>query len=220
VDGALSYFSARLEGCEHIPKGRGALLVANHGLNGWDGLVLGALLWREIGRLPFWLGERNLWRIPLVGRFLDMVDAVPGEPGAAADILRRGELVVVYPGGVHDSFKLWTDRHRLKWGLRAGFARVAMMAGVPIIPVAALGVDDMYTIIAREPWLGRKFGGDARYDLPIALGRWGTLVPRPVQVTVRALPPISAEGDPASADDVERVRSAVFDAVQGALLGG
>lgn len=220
IDGVLSYFSATLEGRENLPREGGALLVANHGLNGFDGVVLGGLLVREAGRVPFWLGEHNLWRLPGLGRVLDFVDAVPGERDAAAAILRRGEIVVVYPGGVHDSFKLSSERHKLKWGARAGFARVAMAARVPIVPIAALGVDDMYRVVARERWLGRTLLGHAKYDLPIAFGRWGTLVPRPVSVTIRALPPVATEGDPDSPEDVERVRAAVFGAVQGALDAG
>ena len=220
LDGVLSYFSATLEGREHIPRAGGALLVANHGLNGFDGMVLGALLVRDAGRVPFWLGEHNLWRLPPLGRLLDFVGAVPGERDAAASILRRGEIVVVYPGGVLDSFKLQSERHKLMWGPRSGFARVAMTAGVPIVPVAALGVDDMYTVIARERWLGRAVLGHPKYDLPIAFGRWGTLVPRPASVTIRALPPVPTEGDPTSPEDIERVRSAVFTAIQTALDAG
>lgn len=220
IDGVLSYFSATLDGRENLPCEGGALLVANHGLNGFDGVVLGGLLVREAGRMPFWLGEHNLWRLPGLGRVLDFFDAVPGERGAAAAILRRGEIVVVYPGGVHDSFKLASERHRLKWGTRAGFARVAMAARVPIVPIAALGVDDMYTIVARERWLGRTLLGHPKYDLPIAFGRWGTLVPRPARVTIRALPPVATEGDPDRPEDVERVRAAVFTAIQGALDQG
>lgn len=217
IDGVISYFSAKLEGREHIPTEGGALLVANHGLNGHDGVVLGALLWRELGRLPFWLGETNLFRVPGLRQVLDFFDAVPGERGAAVSILKRGEIVVVYPGGVNDSFKLSTERHKLMWGPRSGFARVAMEAGVPIVPIAACGVDDMYTVVARERWLGRAVLGDRKYDLPVALGRWGTLVPRRVPVTIRALPPISTAGDPGSPEDVERVRSAVFEAIQRTL---
>lgn len=219
VDGVIAYFSASLEGSENIPRTGGALLVANHGMNGHDGVLLGALLHRDVGRLPFWLGEHNLWRIPGFGRLASFIDAIPGERMAAAEILRRGEIVVVYPGGIDDSFKLWTERHRLQWGTRAGFARVAMTAGVPIVPIAAHGVDDMFTTVAREPWLGRRLLGHAKYDLPISFGRWGTPIPRPARVTIRALSPVDTAGDPSSATDVERVRAAVFDAVQRDLGG-
>jgi 1-acyl-sn-glycerol-3-phosphate acyltransferase len=219
IEGAIAYFSATLQDAENIPDKGGALLVANHGMNGFDGIVLGALLCRERGRIPYWLGERNLWKVPGFHRLAELVDVVPGEPGAARRLLRGGELVVVYPGGIHDSFKLSSERHRLQWGKRSGFARVAIDAGVPIVPIAAAGVDDMYTVIGREPWLGRALLGDARYDLPIAFGRWGSAVPRRAKVTVRALPPIATDGDPTSESDVERVRAAVYSAVQSALDG-
>lgn len=217
IDATIRYFSASLTGAENIPKTGGALVVANHGLNGYDGLVLGALLCRDVGRVPFWLGDRNLWQIPAFNHLADLVDIVPGEPGAAVRLLQRGEIVCVYPGGVQDSFKPSTERHRLQWGSRAGFARVAMEARVPIVPVAAAGVDDMFTVLGREKWLGRALLGNARYDLPIFFGRWGTPLPRPAKVTLHALPPVEASGDPASESDVERLRATVFDAVQSAL---
>jgi 1-acyl-sn-glycerol-3-phosphate acyltransferase len=217
IEKVTDYFLASLEGAQHIPRSGGALLVANHGMNGFDGIVLGALLRRDVGRVPFWLAERNLWRIPGFGRLADFVDAVPGERESAASILRRGELVVVYPGGILDSFKPSSQRQKLQWGKRAGFAKVAMAAGVPILPIAAHGVDDMYTVVAREPWIGRALLGDAKYDLPLAFGRWGTVVPRRARVTIEALPPIDTAGDPESEADVERVRAAVFSAVQTAL---
>jgi len=220
IERVTGYFSASMEGLEYIPRSGGALLVANHGMNGFDGIVLGALLRREAGRLPFWLAERNLWKIPGFGLLADFIDAVPGERESAVSILRRGELVAVYPGGIRDSFKLSSQRQKLQWGKRSGFARVAMAAGVPIVPVAAIGVDDMYTVLAREPWVGRALLGDSKYDLPIAFGRWGTVVPRPARVTIRALPPVDTSGDPESEADVERVRAAVFEAVQGALDAG
>lgn len=220
IEGALAYFSASLIGREHIPRTGGALLVANHGMNGFDGIVLGALLQKEVGRLPFWLGERNLWRIPGFDRLARFIDAVPGEPHPAVELLRKGELVVVYPGGIRDSFKLASQRNQLQWGRRSGFAKVAMEAGVPIVPIAAHGVDDMYTVIAREPWIGRALLGDAKYDLPVAFGRWGSLVPRRARVTIEALPPVRTDGDPSSEADVERVRSAAASAVQAALDRG
>jgi 1-acyl-sn-glycerol-3-phosphate acyltransferase len=220
IEKVTEYFSASLEGREHIPGTGGVLLVANHGMNGFDGLVLGALLQKDVGRLPFWLAERNLWRFPGFDRLAGFIDAVPGERDAAASLLRRGELVVVYPGGIRDSFKLSSQREKLQWGKRSGFAKVAMAAGVPIVPVAAHGVDDMYTVLAHEPFLGRLVLGDAKYDLPIALGRWGTFVPRRARVTIEALPPIDTAGDPESEGDVERVRAAVFSAVQSALDTG
>ena len=87
-------------------------------------------LWRSVTSATHaWLAEHNLWRIPGFGLLASLVDAVPGERELAVSMLQRGELVVVYPGGIRDSFKLSSQRQKLQWGKRAGFAKVAMSAG-------------------------------------------------------------------------------------------
>jgi 1-acyl-sn-glycerol-3-phosphate acyltransferase len=217
VDVALRYFDARLVDHERVPRSGGVLLVVNHGVFGFDAFLLGALVWRHTRRLPLWLADWNLWKTPGLGATLDWVNAIPGTPDDAVAHLESGDLVIVYPGGIFDSYKHARDRHKLKWRGRAGFARVAMRAGAPIVPVAACGVDDMYRIIGRDPILGRLLFGDPRYNLPLALGRWGTLVPRPAKVTLHALPPIVPEGDVGRPDDVERVRRYVHDSIQAKL---
>lgn len=214
IDVVVRYFDARLVGEENVPDEGGALVVANHGVFGFDAMLLGALLWRHKRRLALWLADRNLWKTPILAQTLDWVNAIPGTPADAVAHLERGEIVVVYPGGIFDSYKHARDRHKLKWRGRAGFARVAMRASAPIVPVAACGVDDMYKVVGRDPLLGKLLFGDRRYNLPIALGRFGTLVPRPARVTLHALAPIFPDG---SADDpiaVERVRKRTHDSIQ------
>lgn len=216
----IDYFHARMEGAHHIPREGegGALLVGNHAMMGIDGFVLGALVSQQTGRYVRFLGERNLWRVPLLRSFLDMVGAVPGAPDTAIELLEEGELVGVYPGGIDDSWKLTTtDRYRLQWGSRAGFARVAMRARVPIVPIAALGIDEMYDVIAREKVVGRTLLGSKRYDLPIALGVLGTPIPRRAPQRYLVQPPIDTTGNPDDDADVERVRAATFAAIDSIL---
>jgi 1-acyl-sn-glycerol-3-phosphate acyltransferase len=217
IDAVIRYFDARMLGVDHVPQHGGVLLVANHSMFGFDAAILGALLWRHKHRLAVWLGDRNLWKTPALAQTLDWVNAIPGTPEDAVDSLRKGELVVVYPGGIFDSYKNVRDRHKLKWRGRAGFARVAMKARAPIVPIAACGVDDMYRVVGRDPLLGRILFGDRRYNLPIALGRYGTLVPRPARVTVHALAPFIPEGDADLPGDVERIRRHVHDSIQAKL---
>lgn len=209
----IRWFHASMEHADRIPATGGALLVGNHALSGLDGFTLASLVIRERGRYVRFLGERNLWRMPGLGPLLTELGAVPGDPVRAVEMLRDGELVGVYPGGVDDSFKPASERYRLQWGSRAGFARVAMRAGVPIVPVAGLGIDEMYTIVGKERWLGRRLLGSPRYDLPIAFGYYGTPLPRRETQRFVVLEPISTTGDPDREEDVERVRSAVHDAL-------
>jgi 1-acyl-sn-glycerol-3-phosphate acyltransferase len=214
----VDYFSATLDEWRRIPREGGALLVGNHAMTGLDGFVLGALVIRETGRYVRFLAERNLFRIPVVRELLDAVGALPGEPARAIELLREGELVGVYPGGIDDSWKLTaTQRYRLQWGNRAGFARVAMRAGVPILPVAALGIDEMYDVVAKESLVGRALLGSPRYDLPLAIGRWGLPIPKPVPQRYLVLPAIDTSGDPEDPADVERVRASTFAAIDDVL---
>ncbi len=216
----IEYIRASIEGAHRVPREGGALLVGNHAMTGVDGVVLGALVTRETGRYVRFLGERNLWRIPIVRGALDAVGALPGEPGPAIELLREGELVGVDPGGIEDSWKLTrTQRYRLQWGNRAGFARVAMRAGVPIVPVAALGIDEMYDVVARERIVGRTLLGSSRYDLPIVVGAYGTPIPRRVPQRYLVQPPIDTSGDPEDPAAVERVRAATFEAIDRVLAG-
>jgi 1-acyl-sn-glycerol-3-phosphate acyltransferase len=211
------YFHATLEGAEHIPRDGGALIVSNHALFALDAAVLGALLIRDLGRHPRFLGDRNLWRIPGLRELITAIGALPGEPHAAETLLRQGELVIVYPGGVDDSLKLSSQRYQLQWKTRAGFARVAMTAHVPVVPVVGYGIDDMYSVFAREHVIGRRILGGSRYDLPIGFGAFGTVLPRRAKQRYVVLPPIDTSGDPSSATDIERVRAATYEALDSRL---
>jgi 1-acyl-sn-glycerol-3-phosphate acyltransferase len=213
----IKYFDATIDGVEHVPKDSGVLLVGNHAMFGLDGYVLGSLLLRETSRVPRFLGERNLWRVPGLAQLLTGVGALPGEPKRAVELLAAGELVIVYPGGVDDSFKKSSQRYVLQWGTRAGFAKVAMRAKVPIVPVVGEGIDEMYAIRTREQTLGRLIFGSERYDIPLARGALGTLLPRRVKQSFHLLEPIDTSGDPERPEDLERVRAATYDALEARL---
>jgi 1-acyl-sn-glycerol-3-phosphate acyltransferase len=206
-------FRATLHGAEHVPRHGGALLVGNHTMFGMDAVVLAALLAADVGRLPRWLGERILWKLPGTHTLLEALGAVPGAPEDAVRLLRAGELVAVYPGGVDDSFKPSSEAYELKWGRRAGFARVALRAGVPVVPVAATGIDELYGIHRHERLLGRFLFGSSRYDLPLP----ANLRPRDVALDFHVLPAIEATGDADDPGAVERVREAAHAALEGVL---
>lgn len=208
------YFHATLEGHELIPRQGPALIVSNHALFALDSAVLGALLVEHVERFPRFLADRALWKIPGLREVIRAIGGLPGDPRSAEVLLRNGELVVVYPGGVDDSLKHNWQHHRLMWKKRAGFARVAMSAGVPIIPIVGLGIDDMYKVIWREHYLGRRLFGSKRYDLPLAVGALGTIIPRRAHQRYVVLPPIDTRGDPTSENDVEQVRAATFNALE------
>src|SRR4029077_17215084 len=68
---------------------------------------------------------------------------------AAIPALRSGDLVGVYPEGTR------SPDGRLYRG-RTGAARLALLAGVPVIPVGVIGTEKIQPIGSRFPRLGNK----------------------------------------------------------------
>lgn len=204
---------ATLHGAENIPRRGPALLVGNHALFGADSVALVAVMVANGHRVPRFLAEKNLYRLPGARSVLSAVGAIPGAPDEAVALLEAGELVGVYPGGIDDSFKLSREAYTLKWGERAGFARVALRAGAPIVPIAATGIDELFEVSRREGVIGRLLGGSSRYDLPLP----DSLSPRRVPLDFHALPAIPAEGAASDETAVARLRQATFEALESVL---
>ncbi|MFC4144905.1 lysophospholipid acyltransferase family protein [Micromonospora mangrovi] len=151
-------FRPRVEGLEHIPASGGAIFAGNH-LSVADELLLGTVVPRH---LAFWAKSEYFKGTGLKGAFSKFVltglGAIPVERAggraalsafdAAIPVLRAGDLVAVYPEGTR------SPDGRLYRG-RTGAARLAVAAGVPIIPVGVTGTDKAQPIGTRVPRPGR-----------------------------------------------------------------
>ncbi|RZU77655.1 1-acyl-sn-glycerol-3-phosphate acyltransferase [Micromonospora kangleipakensis] len=151
-------FRPHVEGLEHIPATGGAIFAGNH-LSVADELLLGTVVPRH---LAFWAKSEYFTGTGVKGAFSKFVltglGAIPVERAggraalsafdAAIPVLRSGDLVAVYPEGTR------SPDGRLYRG-RTGAARLAVAAGVPIIPVGVTGTDKAQPIGARVPRPGR-----------------------------------------------------------------
>ncbi|MDI6098294.1 lysophospholipid acyltransferase family protein [Actinoplanes sp. NEAU-A12] len=155
-----------VEGIENIPSTGGAIFASNH-LSVADELLLGSVVPRH---LAFWAKSDYFTGTGLKGMFnrklMAGVGAIRVERtggraaltafDAAIPALKSGDLVAVYPEGTR------SPDGRLYRG-RTGVARLAVAAGVPIIPVGVLGTDKVQPIGRLYPKLIRgvitvKFG--------------------------------------------------------------
>ena len=151
-------FRPTVEGLEHIPATGGAIFAGNH-LSVADELFLGTSVPRH---LAFWAKSEYFKGTGLKGRFSKFVmtglGAIPVERAggraalsafdAAIPALKAGDLVAVYPEGTR------SPDGRLYRG-RTGAARLAVAAGVPIIPVGMIGTDKAQPIGTRVPRPGK-----------------------------------------------------------------
>jgi 1-acyl-sn-glycerol-3-phosphate acyltransferase len=155
------WFRVQMRGLEHVPAEGPALVVANHsGVLPLDAIMLQSGLYDEHP------AHRNL---RLLGA--DLVYAIPGLaslarksghtracPAEAARLLAAGELVGVFPEGFKGIGKPFSERYQLQRFGRNGFAATAIRAGVPIIPCAIVGAEEIYPMIGNAGSLARILG--------------------------------------------------------------
>lgn len=214
------YFRYRVVGMHHVPVSGPALLTLNHGPVPLDAPLLGWSIFEEQRRLPRGLTDHLVFRVPLMRELFLAMGAVDGRHETGEALLGRGNLVIVMPGGAPEAFKASSRAYELYWRQRTGFARLAIRTGVPIIPAACVGIDELYTIPVDMFELGRKLTGIRSLPLgPI----WGVgPFPRRVPLTHwigRPLlpPPKGAEADEAA---VLAYRDRVVDAEEALLRHG
>jgi 1-acyl-sn-glycerol-3-phosphate acyltransferase len=145
------WFRVKMRGVDHVPAKGPALVVANHsGVLPLDALML------QVGLLDEHPAQRNLrllsadlvYSIPLLGRVARASGHVPANPVEAERLLNTDELVGVFPEGFKGIGKPFRDRYRLQRFGRGGFARLALRTGIPMIPCAIVGAEEIYPMVA------------------------------------------------------------------------
>jgi 1-acyl-sn-glycerol-3-phosphate acyltransferase len=184
----VRYFRTEIEGIEHLPWDQGCLCIGNHAVFGIDSAVFFSALYARTGRMMRGLAEHIMFRLPVIGDLFVRFGAVDGTRENAVRLLQSGQWAICYPGGSRDSFKTAQERYQLKWHGRLGYLRCALQAQVPLVPVAAIGVDDAFITLGRERFLGRRIFGKDNYDLPIFIGLG--LAPLPVKFRFVIAPPL------------------------------
>ncbi|WP_433352311.1 lysophospholipid acyltransferase family protein [Microtetraspora malaysiensis] len=198
------WFRVETSGLQHVPAESGALVVANHsGTLPVDALMLQVALHDEAHRPVRLLGADLVYQLPVLAHLARKNGHTLACPEDADRLLRKGELVGVFPEGFKGVGKPFSERYKLQRFGRGGFAASAIRAGVPIIPCAIVGAEEIYPKIGDVPALARLLG--LPY-LPITpffpwLGPLG-LVPLPSKWLIEFGEPIMTDDyDPIDADD-------------------
>ncbi|HTW18993.1 MAG TPA: lysophospholipid acyltransferase family protein [Mycobacteriales bacterium] len=159
-----SIFRPWVEGLENVPARGGAILASNH-LSFSDSFFLPLEIDRRVTFLAkgdYFTGRGLKGR--LTAAFFRGINQVPVDRSggraseAALDagvrILKRGELLGIYPEGTR------SPDGRLYRG-KTGIARMALEAGVPVIPVAMINTFDIQPpgqVIPRVMRVGIRIG--------------------------------------------------------------
>jgi 1-acyl-sn-glycerol-3-phosphate acyltransferase len=63
-------------------------------------------------------------------------------------LLKQGEAVLLFPGGVREAFKRRDEKYELFWPSKPEFVRMAIKHNAIIVPFAAVGAEDSIDIVA------------------------------------------------------------------------
>lgn len=140
-------FRYRVHGLEHLPESGAAMVYCYHGFIPLDMYFFQEAVWRCTGRLPRVLVADFVFRIPFFSWMVRLGGGVPAGRRAALEQLRRGELVVVAPGGVREGMSSTNQDYAVNWFGRQGFAETAQTAGVPLIPMCTRNVRELFLVL-------------------------------------------------------------------------
>jgi 1-acyl-sn-glycerol-3-phosphate acyltransferase len=213
------YFRGEVRGLGNIPENGPVLLVGNHSGGNLtpDTHVFTLAFSTYFGvERPFHQLAHNLV-LSLPGlSFLRKYGTVAASQENARRALEAGAAVLVYPGGDYEVHRPSWERHRVDFGGRKGFIRLAIEQDVPIVPVVAVGGQETALFLSRGEHLARAFGLDQILRLkvlPLSLALpWGLNVgdmlghiPLPAKITVDTLPPIHLREEFGPEPDVDEV---------------
>jgi len=132
-------------GGENLRQPGGIVLALNH--MSWFDPLVAAHFCNDNGRPVRFLAKAELFKIPVFGRMLKSAGQIPvhrGTADAAASLhsaieaVNNGECVVIYPEGT-----LTRDPNLWPMVAKSGVARIALTTGVPVIPAAQWGPQEV-----------------------------------------------------------------------------
>ena len=210
-----TWWRVDVRGTASLPE-QPVVIVANHGGTlPWDAAVLRIAAARPPApRIVRPLLESRSLSSAVLGKLLVRLGAAPLQSDVALGLLAGGASVAVFPEGPRDVPRPWGDRYRLTRFGRGGFARIAALAGVPVVPCAIVGSEEAAAPLDRRGWLAESLhlpllAMAPALPLTTPLG-W---LPLPSRWSIRfgdpiAPPPREAADDPvAVAEAGERVRA-------------
>ncbi|MFN2588630.1 MAG: lysophospholipid acyltransferase family protein [Actinomycetota bacterium] len=155
------YFRVRTLGVDRIPSEDAALLVGNH--SGTIPLDAVMVQYAVATEHPQRRAVRNVaadlaFQMPFVGHLARKSGNAVACDEDAFELLRRGELVGVYPEGYKGVGKGWKERYKLQRFGRGGFIEIALRTRTPIVPIAVVGAEEAFPMIANARLLARTFG--------------------------------------------------------------
>lgn len=196
------YHRYEIRGIERLTAPGPALVTGYHGrLFALDLCMMQALLFERSGQVLHAIVNRQAGRLPFHDWLAEGMEFVTGDGPEIAAAVAKGDKIIVTPGGTREACRSFRVRYRVDWGERTGYLKLALRHRLPILPIAASGVDDTYIGLHDGYALAKRLGLSPASPPWLALGPLGPVPispPFPVKIVQHVGEPIDffAEGTP------------------------
>ena len=228
------YFRLDIDGFDKLPD-EPCLLIGVHSggpltMDAWTVIMA---WWRQFEGKRSLHGTAHdvLMKAPVLGEYFRRLGVISPSKENIRAAFDKGDDVILWPGGEVDCYRSWLDRDKAVLGGRKGFIRLAMSAGVPIVPVATVGGHDTLFVLSEGRGLAKalKLKQRMRSEVapitlswPLGLALHLTPfqhVPLPAKIRTRIMDPIYLDSDPARLDDQAYVE-AIYDKIESTIQEG
>jgi 1-acyl-sn-glycerol-3-phosphate acyltransferase len=226
------YFRGEVRNLGNIPEDEPVLLVGNHS----GGNVIPDTFVFSLAFTTYFGVERRFHQLahslaiawPIAGDLLRMSGTIQASQRNAEQALKSGAPVLVYPGGDWETHRPSWESDKIDFAGRKGFIRLALDAGVPIVPVVSIGGQETALFLTRGAGIAKTLRLDKYLRLkvlPISIalpwglniGDFASHIPLPAKITTEVLPPIDIEKEFGPDPDFDEVYDHVTGQMQDAL---
>jgi len=225
------WFRGEVRNMERIPEEGPVLLVGNHsGGNITPDTIVFTLAFNTFFGVerPFYQLAHNLVLTSPVGPYLRRFGTVAASHENARKALDCDAAVLVYPGGDWEVNRPTWESNRIDFAGRRGFVKLALDAGVPIVPIVSVGGQETAIFLGHGDRLARFLRLDkllrlktlpVNLSLPwlVNVGDFLGHLPLPAKITVQVMEPIDLGGRYGPDPDVDGIYEDITSEMQGQL---
>jgi len=149
-------FRPEVQGLEAV-RHQQALYIANHNIGAAVEILILLDAFERLGEQPAvsGLAHEFAFRTPGLKYLVEGMGGVPATYESARRVLRSGASLFIFPGGNVEAARPFSQRHQSDFAGHRGWARIAIEAGVPVIPVSITGSHSVNPVLWRSRRLSR-----------------------------------------------------------------
>ncbi|KAK3853347.1 hypothetical protein Pcinc_040105 [Petrolisthes cinctipes] len=194
-------------GMENLPSSGRCLIIYYHGAIPLDAYYLVARTTLVKGRLVHCVGDRFLDRVPGWKVILEAFDITAGSVSSCIQTLSEDHILAISPGGVREA-QFSDHNYQLTWGGRTGYAKVALGANSPIVPMFTENLREAFRTMSWPQWLWIALYEKFRFPCAPIYGGF------PVKLRTHLGKPIHPKPNESPEDLAARVHKGVGDLIQ------